>query len=74
MRNLRDYARQTNRRLVAGFVALAFVAGGGLIYLFYGWPAAGFGLACMAAGLAPLLLIWLALELIALAARKANER
>lgn len=61
MRDLRQYARQTNARLLAGFFLLLFVVGIGLIYLFYGRGAALFGIVCILAGLAPLLIIWLIL-------------
>jgi hypothetical protein len=62
--DLRRYARQTNTRLVIGFVILLLVIGDGLIYLFYGRYAAIMGLLCVVAGLAPILLIILALWLI----------
>ena len=62
-RDLRRYARQTNVRLLVGFSLLLFIVGDGLIYVFYGRGAALMGLFCLAAGLAPLLLIWLVLWL-----------
>lgn len=57
-RDLRKYARQTNIRLFSGFLVLLFGVGIGLIYLNYGEGAALFGILCLLAGLAPLLLIW----------------
>ncbi len=63
-RDLRQYARQTNLRLVVGFISLLLVVGDGLIYLFYGRSAALLGLLCILAGLAPVALILLALWLI----------
>lgn len=60
-RDLRKYARQTNIRLFAGFILLLLVIGIGLIYRFYGAGGAVFGLICLGAGLAPLLLIGLIL-------------
>ena len=71
-RDLRQYARQTNVRLIAGGLLLLLVVGDGLIYLFYGQGPAVMGLICMLAGLSPLVLIWLALELIGWIARRAN--
>ncbi len=52
-RDLRHYARQTNLRLVAGFLFLLLLVGDGLIYLFYGRYAATMGLICILAGLVP---------------------
>lgn len=59
--DLRKYARQTKVRLVIGFLLICVIVGDGLIYLFYGRYAAVMGLICMAAGLAPVLLISVAL-------------
>lgn len=72
MRDLRRYSRQTNFRLIGGGISLLFVVGLGLIALFYGPGAAGMGLVCLLLGLSPLVLIWLALELIEWVARRAN--
>ena len=63
-RDLRNYAKQTNRRLLFGGIVLLFLVGDGLIYLIYGQEAALLGLLCLSAGLAPLLLIWLILLVI----------
>lgn len=63
-RDLRHYARQTNLRLIIGFILLLFVVGDGLIYIFYGRNAALMGLLCLLAGLSPLVLILLTLWLI----------
>lgn len=63
-RDLRKYARQTNVRLVAGFLLLLFVVGDGLIYLFFGRGAAIMGLVCMLGGLLPIVLILAALWVI----------
>ena len=71
-RDLRRYARQTNFRLFLGFLLLLFVIGVGLIYLYYGSGAAVMGVICIIAGLAPLLLIWLALWGIEWIVRRAN--
>ena len=63
VRDLRRYAQQTNRRMMIGAILLLFIVGDGLIYLIYGQGAAMMGFACLLIGLAPLLLIWLALSL-----------
>ena len=60
-RDLRRYARQTNFRLLAGFILLLFVVGDTLIYFIYGQEAAILGFVCLLAGLFPLVLIGLAL-------------
>ena len=56
-RNLRDYAKQTDRRLIIGALALLFLVGGGLIWYFYGAGGAGLGVVCLLAGLLPVALI-----------------
>ncbi len=73
-RDLREYARQTNKRLFFGFLFLLFVVGGGLIYIMYGREAAMLGLICMLLGLLPLALVWLTMQLLSwLANREAKE-
>ena len=57
MRDLREYAKQTNVRLGIGAFVLVFVIGVALIWVFYGEGAAGMGLACLLAALFPILLI-----------------
>ena len=57
MRNLREYAKQTNVRLGIGAFILVFVIGVALIWAFYGEGAAGMGLACLLAALFPVALI-----------------
>jgi len=56
-RDLRDYAKQTDRRLIFGALFLLFVVGGGLIWYFYGGAGAGLGVVCLLAGLSPVVLI-----------------
>lgn len=56
-RDLREYSKQTNRRLVIGVLLILFIVGGGLIWWFYGSEAAGLGYTCMLAGIFPILLI-----------------
>lgn len=56
-RDLREYARQTNVRLIAGAFFLLFVVGLGLIWVIYGNGAASFGFFCLMAGLAPIVII-----------------
>lgn len=63
-RDLREYARQTNTRLIVGGVLLLFIVGDGLIYFIYGPGAAISGLLCLGIGLFPILLIILVLTVI----------
>ena len=60
-RDLRKYARNTNIRLLVGFISLLFIVGGSLIYMIYGPRGALLGILCLLAGLAPLVLIGLIL-------------
>lgn len=57
MRDLRDYAKQTNVRLAFGAFILLFVVGVALIWAFYGERAAGMGFVCLLAALFPVILI-----------------
>jgi hypothetical protein len=56
-RDLRDYAKQTDRRLIIGGILLLSIVGGGLIWYFYGAAGWGLGMTCLVAGLAPVVLI-----------------
>ncbi len=71
-RDLRKYARQTTTRLAIGGLLILFLVGIGLIYLIYGREAAILGTICMLAGLSPLVLIWLSLEILDWIVRRAN--
>jgi hypothetical protein len=71
--DLHQYARQTNTRLIIGFILLLLIVGDGLIYLFYGRGAATMGLICILAGLVPILLILVALWIIDWIVRVNNK-
>ena len=73
MRDLRKYARNTNSRLVFGFIFLLFLVGDGLIYLFYGRGAALTGLICIMGGFVPILLIIGLFAVIDNVIKNANE-
>jgi hypothetical protein len=73
-RDLRQYARQTNVRLLVGFFLILFLVGDGLIYFIQGPGAALMGLICMLAGLTPLGLIGLALIIMDFIAKRAQDR
>ena len=72
-RDLRRYARQTNFRLVIGFLLVLFLIGVGLIYLFYGRSAAITGVLCLLAALSPVVLILLALWAIDWIVRRSHQ-
>lgn len=72
-RDLRRYARQTNLRLLFGFILILFLIGIGLIYAFYGREAAVLGVLCLVFGLAPLVIIWVSLWLIDWIVKRANR-
>jgi multisubunit Na+/H+ antiporter MnhB subunit len=59
VRDLRDYAKQTNLRLAVGALVLLFVVGVGLIWAIYGEGAAGLAFTCLLAALFPIILILL---------------
>jgi len=69
-RDLRQYAKQTNIRLIIGFILLLFLIGDGLILYFYGKGAAIMGIICIIAALLPVVLIILALWMIDWIARR----
>ncbi|MFQ5941958.1 MAG: hypothetical protein ACE5JF_00215 [Anaerolineales bacterium] len=60
-RDLRRYSRQTYINLFVGFIFLLLLGGGGLVHLIYGSSAASTAVLCLLIGLAPLVLIGLAL-------------
>jgi hypothetical protein len=59
---VRDFRNQTDRRLLAGFILILVVVGGGLIAWLYGFPAAGLGVMCILVGVSPVVLLWLILR------------
>lgn len=73
-RDLRKYSRQTQNRLILGFLALVFFLGDGLIYLFWGREAALMGLICLLLGLTPAVLVWGFLILLDWFVRKEQEK
>ena len=73
MRDLREYAKQTNVRLGVGAFLILFVLGVGLIYFIYGSGAAVMGLFCLLAGVAPLVLIFLSLAILDWIQKRANR-
>jgi multisubunit Na+/H+ antiporter MnhB subunit len=57
LKDLREYAKQTNIRLAFGAFILLFIVGVGLIWLIYGENAAGMAFTCLLAALFPVILI-----------------
>ena len=60
-RDLRQYSKQTIKRLITGGLILLFAVGGALIFHFYGGGAAILGMVCILAGLIPIGIIILIL-------------
>jgi hypothetical protein len=73
MRDLRQYARSTNARLIVGGLLLLFIIGDGLIFVIYGPSAAVSGLLCFGVGLVPIALIALSLWIIEWIVKRANS-
>jgi len=71
-RDLRAYARATQRKLVLGAVLLLLLVGTGLIAFFQGSQAIFGALLCFAAVLIPVALVFLSLQLIDWAARRGR--
>ena len=72
-RDLREFAKKTNIRLIGGFLLLLFLVGDGLIFLFYGPGAAVTGLLCIVGGLFPVALIASLLYIMDKIVERANE-
>jgi len=72
-RDLRKYARQTNIRLMIGALAVLFIIGDGLIYIFYGGSAAVAGLLCLLAAMIPVVLTLLILLLLDWIRKRADR-
>ena len=56
-KDLRKYTKQTETRLILGFLVLVFLVGDGLIFYFYGKGAGVAGLICLASVMVPVLLV-----------------
>jgi len=56
-RDLREYSKNTKTRLILGFLALIFLVGDGLIFLFYGKESGILSLICTLGALIPVGLI-----------------
>jgi len=72
-RDLRAYARTTTARLIAGGVLVLLVVGGALVYAIYGPGALASALLCIGIGLAPVVLVMLAIAGIELVRRWADR-
>jgi hypothetical protein len=72
-RDLREYTRQTNVRLVIGGILLLFLVGDGLIWWLYGPGAAVMGLMCLFGGLLPIVLIGGILWIMEWVVKRANK-
>lgn len=56
-RDLRQYTKQTETRLIFGFLLLVFLVGDGLIFYFYGPGAGLMGLVCLGGMMVPVVLV-----------------
>ncbi len=56
-RDLREYTKKTETRLLLGFLLLVFLIGDGLIFVFYGTGAGLIGLICLMGALVPVLMV-----------------
>ena len=74
MRDLRQYAKQTNVRLALGAFLLLFVVGVGLVWLIYGGSAAGMAFTCLLAALVPVILILLVFVAIEWVLKRAGPK
>nr|BAL44370.1 hypothetical protein [uncultured bacterium]BAL56568.1 hypothetical protein HGMM_F40G09C15 [uncultured Chloroflexota bacterium] len=72
-RDLRKYARETQKRLLLGALVLLFLVGTGLIYLIYGRGAASMALLCLTIGMIPVLLIFFAFWVLDWIVRRASR-
>jgi hypothetical protein len=72
-RDVRNYMKDTNLRLVVGALALLFIVGDGLIWLIYGFGAAVMGLLCMLGAFVPIGIILLLLNLSDWIVKRANR-
>lgn len=69
---LDKYSKQTNIRLIVGFVLILLLIGDGLIYLIYGKGSAIFGLICIGLGFVPIIFIWASLVIVEKIAKKSR--
>ena len=72
-RDLREYARQTRFRMIAGGLALFFLVAEVLLYFIFGDRAALGGLICMGAALLPVVIIILVLQVLEWIVKKNRE-
>ncbi len=71
--DLRKHSRQTQIRLVIGFLLLVFTLGEGLIWIFYGRGAMLVGLLCLGAAMIPVIAVGLALWGIEAVVKRADR-
>lgn len=73
VRDLRRYSKQTQTRVVLGFLLILFLIGDGLIWWLMGSEAGVFALSCTVVGLAPVLLVVFGLGVIEWLVRRARD-
>lgn len=72
-RNLREFRRRLDFRLLLGFFLILLLVGDGLILLLYGTSAALAGLLCIVAGACGLAALWAILTLLDLLSRWPDD-
>lgn len=72
-RDLRKYTSQTDAGLAIGAILILTIVGLGLVWIFYGAPAAVTGLLCALGGLLPIALIVLLLKVADWIVRRARR-
>jgi hypothetical protein len=73
-RDLREYSKQTTVRLIVAGLLLLFMVGGGLIFLIYGQSAGFSSLICLAVGMIPIGMIFLALWIIDWIVKRSHDQ
>lgn len=64
MRDLRQYSKDTNKKIIMGALLLIFIIGDGLVFIIYGVQPGLMGLLCLLTGLIPVFLIILVISIL----------
>ena len=72
-KDLREYSKQTNIRLIVGGILILFIIGDGLIYFFYGPGGAATGFLCIGVGVIPIILLLLIFRFMDWIVKRSNR-